>query len=353
MTSSAEKVPRLLPRERLGAWLARLDGHRIYVPRCENDVWSYGLWDGEAQVALDYPMTVVPAKAMVLRQTEPLFAFRQTDNGGYRLEELRPEDQPVVVFGVRPCEGRAMALLDAVMVRPPAESHYLSRRRTTALVGLACLAPPSPNCFCLSVGGSPHSEDGLDILLTDLGAGFYVKPLTELGQALVAAGESEMEEVGPADEARVAERQAAAVSAIPRQLADLEDIDRRLGEAFEAQLWADESMRCVGCGICTYLCPTCHCFDINDEVLGTAPLTGIRMRTWDTCQFADFTMHSSGHNPRPHKAARLRQRINHKFRYGVEAGMGILCTGCGRCITQCPMEIDLIHILQEVRDRFG
>jgi ferredoxin len=109
-------------------------------------------------------------------------------------------------------------------------------------------------------------------------------------------------------------------------------------------------MSCLRCGICTYMCPTCHCFDINDEVHSSAPLTGKRIRTWDTCQFPDFTMHSSGHNPRPDKASRLRQRIMHKFQYFVETYKNYQCTGCGRCITKCPVSIDIIDVLEKVRD---
>ncbi len=353
MTSSAEPRCQTVPKASLGAWLARLEGYQIYLPQCEAGVWNYALWRGASDVCLDYPMTVIPAKAFVFRQSEPLLAFRQGEDGGYEVEETTLEVQPAVIVGLRPCEGRAMVLLDEVMERPPADVFYRQRRRATALVGLACNVPPSPDCFCDSVGGSPYGESGLDVLLTDLGDRYFVQALTEQGEALVAAGEGEMAPVDPADRSAVEERHRASLAQMPRRLGSLEDIHRKLADAFDAPLWREESMSCIGCGICTYLCPTCHCFDINDEVMSITPLRGLRIRTWDTCQFADFTMHSSGHNPRPDAAARLRQRVSHKFRYGVEAGLGILCVGCGRCISQCPMGIDLVRILEEVRNRLG
>jgi ferredoxin len=108
-------------------------------------------------------------------------------------------------------------------------------------------------------------------------------------------------------------------------------------------------MSCIRCGVCTYLCPSCHCFDINDEIESASPFRGTRVRTWDTCQFPDFTMHSSGHNPRPDKASRLRQRLLHKFRYFVETTGQFMCVGCGRCISHCPVGIDIISVLEKVK----
>ena len=105
---------------------------------------------------------------------------------------------------------------------------------------------------------------------------------------------------------------------IKRQVKNINKIPPKIKGMFDSMLWDEESMSCIRCGICTYLCPTCHCFDIADELISSSPIKGKRIRTWDTCQFPDFTMHSSGHNPRPDKASRLRQRIMHKFQYFVE-----------------------------------
>jgi ferredoxin len=137
---------------------------------------------------------------------------------------------------------------------------------------------------------------------------------------------------------------------LKRGVKDVAKIPPELKEMFESPFWDEESMSCLRCGICTYLCPTCHCFDISDEVTSISPFEGYRIRTWDNCQFPDFTMHSSGHNPRPDKASRLRQRIMHKYQYFVELYDHYQCTGCGRCISKCPVGIDIIEVLNKVRD---
>ena len=135
---------------------------------------------------------------------------------------------------------------------------------------------------------------------------------------------------------------------IERKVNQVEKIPGILENMFDSPFWNTESQSCIRCGICTYLCPTCHCFDINDEVTSNSPLEGKRVRTWDTCQFPDFTMHSSGHNPRPNKGSRLRQRILHKYQYFVKWYDNYQCTGCGRCVSKCPVGIDIIEVLNKV-----
>jgi ferredoxin len=295
-------------------------------------------------------MTAVPIKKVVFPQQEYFFEFRESDGNGLKITELFPDATPVVVFGVRPCEGKALLLTDKVFGGDYEDLYYWRRRKATALVGLGCATPPSAHCFCLSVDGSPHSKEGLDILLTDLGEAYYVESLTEKGDQLVKAGGDLFKNPKPGEKARAGKIHKEAEKKISRSLKRIENVPLKLRDMFDSPFWGEESMSCIRCGICTYLCPTCHCFDLNDEVESSAPLLGRRVRTWDTCQFPDFTMHSSGHNPRPDKASRLRQRINHKFQYFVDVWKDYQCTGCGRCISLCPVGIDIIKVVEKVRD---
>ena len=107
--------------------------------------------------------------------------------------------------------------------------------------------------------------------------------------------------------------------------------------------WRDRVSKCISCGICTYVCPTCYCFTIADEI---EDLQGERLRAWDSCMFYQYTLEASGHNPRPSKFERYRNRIGHKFSYFPDQYNGMIsCCGCGRCIRSCPVSIDIRRIV--------
>ncbi|MBN1224632.1 MAG: 4Fe-4S dicluster domain-containing protein, partial [Candidatus Aminicenantes bacterium] len=267
------------------------------------------------------------------------------------IKEITPEKTPAIIFGVRPCDAKALTLTDKVFLGDIKDTYYQKRRNQTALVGLACNTPPSPNCFCTSVNGSPHSKAGFDILMTDMGDRYYLEILSKSGENLVKAGGKELfTEPKDKDKKELKKIHSESEKKITREIKQTDKIPPKLKEMFESPFWDEEAMSCLRCGICTFLCPTCHCFDISDEVTSVSPTRGVRIRTWDNCQFPDFTMHSSGHNPRPDKASRLRQRIQHKYHYFVERYKEYQCTGCGRCVSKCPVGIDIIEVLNKVRD---
>jgi ferredoxin len=334
-------------------WIQRLTAWKIYVPRKDEDGrWNYIQADG-GDIGLDVLQTTLPAKKILFPQNEIFLEFDASVEGEKETLEVRevlPAAEPTVILGVRPCEAKAASLLDGVFGAEPKDTYYWKRRDQTTIVGLACTPPPSDNCFCPSVEGSPHGEEGSDILLTDLGDRYYVRPLSEKGKVLIHAAENLFENPKPEDKKKLKAVQAESEKKIKRELKGARAASEKLKDTFDSSLWDEESMSCLRCGICTYLCPSCHCFDISDEIDNPTPLRGKRVRTWDTCQFPDFTMHSSGHNPRPDKASRLRQRLLHKFQYFVQVYDKIMCVGCGRCITLCPVGIDIIKVLDKVKE---
>jgi len=346
-------MEKTLAKKSFSQWLKKLDSWKVYVPRKDEEGrWNYS--DAQAgEVSLDFLQTTLPPKKILFPQRQVLLEFTKTLAGKeetLEVKEVLPEVSPTVIFGVRPCEARAAWMLDEVFGGEFKDAHYWRHRDQTTLVGFTCTTPPSENCFCTSVEGSPHSEKGLDLLLTDLGERFYVQSLSEKGEKLISAARALFEEPDAGARKQVKAVQAEAEKKIKRHLKDARSIAEKLKGMFDSPLWDEESMSCLRCGVCTYLCPSCHCFDINDELDNPAPLQGRRVRTWDTCQFPDFTMHSSGHNPRPDKASRLRQRLLHKFQYFVQVYDKFMCVGCGRCISLCPVGIDIIKVLDKVRE---
>ncbi len=337
----------ILKKERLGQWIAALQERaEVYAPDFVEDAWAFTKVSSGATVELDHTNTVRPAKGFVFPQREVLYRFRIESGKAPQLTDTEPNVEPTVVFGVRPCDGRAMVRNDRVFTCGPSDPYYEARRNKVVFVGLACNAPPSPNCFCVSVGGSPHSEDGLDVLMTDLGGSYYIKAITDQGKDVLsrAADADLFHAPTTSDKTDVRSAHAIALEHPQRAISSMDAVAKALKSNFDSPQWDKLAQACIGCGACTYLCPSCHCFDINDEVTGKSPLSGARVRTWDNCQFPDFTMHSSGHNPREDTGARLRQRICHKLLYFVENHKMQQCTGCGRCITHCPVGIDIVKI---------
>lgn len=344
-------MEKILDKKQIDGWMAALSEWNVLAPSLEEGIWEYQKVSGAAR--LDHPNTKQSPKRLAFPQREIFFKFEQIKGEAPRITQVLPDAARNVVFGVRPCDGRGVPRMDLVFNDHVEDKYYTARRKNVAYVGLACNKPPSPNCFCLSVGGSPVSTDGLDVLMTDLGDRYYVTAVTETGKGLMTAAGKLLTEPSAADQKQVKQVHTEALAHPQRAVNKPDEAPAKIKASFKSPLWQEMAQACIGCGICTFLCPTCHCFDINDEVQGKTPLSGQRVRTWDNCQFPDFTMHSSGHNPREHTGARLRQRVAHKFQYFHENFGVHQCTGCGRCITECPVGIDIINVVNTVVENAG
>jgi len=292
------------------------------------------------EIALDYDNVKFPPKSIFLPQREVLCRF-----SGNSLKEVKIKAQDSIIFGIRPCDASALVYLDKVFKDEKGrfqDPYYLMRREKALIIGLACNTPRA-TCFCTSVGGSPAGKTGSDILVTDLGETLVFEPCSEKGKGFMDKSglfkkPIERDIKAKEEKARQVEQ---SMAEIPTP--DIAGLTEKIDKDFEDPLWDAITQNCLGCGACTYLCPTCHCFDITDEENGKKE--GIRLRTWDSCQYPLFTLHASGHNPRVNKKQRLRQRIMHKFSYSVANTGDIYCVGCGRCITYCPVNLDIRDML--------
>ena len=280
-------------------------------------------------------------KSLVFPQSETMLTYSlDKDNPEHDIMKVAPKDYgPRAVIGIRPCDAKALALVkmnfDTDRYKDP---YWLNLYNATTFVGLACDSPCS-TCFCTTAGCGPYHQEGLDVLLVDRTDDYLAKPLTGKGaQWLAAAGfNTGTDGTEAIDQARQA---AEARIASTVETGNLRGADTMA--LYNADIWADVSFACINCGTCTFTCPTCWCFDIQDEVYRTK---GARMRNWDSCMFPIFTVHTTGHNPRDTKLHRVRQRFMHKLRYFVDKyDQGIMCVGCGRCVRQCPVNIDIRRV---------
>jgi len=286
---------------------------------------------------LDFANSKRPPKEILFPRSETLFSY---ENGKVTSVPL-PQEQ-TVVLGIRPCDAASLLLLDVVFDTPECEDpYYVRRRQNTVLIGLGCNRP-QPTCFCTALGRGPFATEGLDLLFTDIGESYVVESITDRGEELLASH-------GQFRDATAAELDIAAGLAANAAKAisgpNIEGIKEKLDAMYDDGFWNELAQRCLGCAVCSYLCPTCHCFDIVDEAVNG---NGRRVRNWDTCQFSQFTAHASGHNPRPSSKERMRQRVMHKFRYFVANHGQVACVGCGRCVRECPVNLDIRAVIKDV-----
>jgi len=276
--------------------------------------------------------TTEPVKKFFLSPSEYLFKGRY-ENGQEALEELPLPGNKRIIIGVRPCEAIGLSLLDKVFnAGEDQDKFYLNNRARTILVGLSCLKPDK-NCFCTSVGGSPESSRGLDALISPVGNEFIIEIITERAKGIFESlgrnlNQEEVKLWG-SDKKR---REGSLNFRIK--------VSENLDNIFESEYWEKVSKSCISCGVCTFLCPTCHCFDLVDEKRK-------KLRCYDGCAFCDFTLEASGTNPRAARKERYRQRVFHKFDYFKKNFQENLCVGCGRCIRFCPVKMNIAEVVDK------
>ncbi len=319
-----------------------LKAYKVFAPVKRDHIVSFDAIQSSGEMLLNYLNSRIPPKEIFFPRSEKMFEYIRDDL--IEVKEVLPSEERKVLFGIRPCDAKAILLLDKVFDSPDYQDpYYLRKRKETIFVGMGCDRPQS-TCFCTSLGGAPFSEEGLDLLFTNIGDRFVVKGITEEGETLLEKYEQVFERAKKSDLDDKLNVEKEAVNRIKSKIA-LEKIEKRLDKMFEDSFWDRIYQKCLGCAVCTYLCPTCHCFDITDETMDTS---GERFRAWDSCQFALFTLQASGHNPRMSGKERVRQRIMHKFNYFVKNYGEIACVGCGRCIKNCPVNFDIRQILLEL-----
>lgn len=306
------------------------------------DEYIFGEITSAAEIELSYPTTILPPKKVLLPQRDELFIFKE--NGKYVESSLM--DQPTVIMGIHTCDMHAIALLDRVFSRGFADQQYLTRRENTTLVSIECLEPCSEHAFCKDMG-TLTVPDEFDLHLTDLGDDYAIDIGSEKGAALLQGFEG-LRDAADADCQRVYRVMGEKWPQFPYRLEiDLTELPGLLSVAYRSTLWEKLGQQCLGCGVCTLVCPTCYCFDVLDEVEFSLN-DGSRLRVWDSCQHNQFSVVAGGHNFRADQGSRQRHRFFRKYKYLSETyGFGG-CVGCGRCSKVCLVNITPIEVLNKL-----
>lgn len=300
---------------------------------------------------------VAASRYRAVQSMKSILFEARLDVGGYLGEGGRPArpgerphapDGPQAVIGAKGCDLRALAVLDFVFAGDVADPFYAANRERTLIISSDCTAFKEV-CFCTLTGGKPYPERGYDLNLSPVEGGCVVHVGSPRGRALVERAGGLFRDSSPAQREE-------ASAARTRVTAQLEEHQRTLGfqwggttkelmeRVYESGVWAEAAGRCVECGACNFVCPTCHCFLLSDH--GREKFR--RLRNWDACQYKGFAREGGGGNPRPELYQRLRNRYEKKFHF-CPVVMGVSgCTGCGRCVEACIGKIDMREVLKKL-----
>ena len=319
------------------------EGAKLYLPLDNADgTASFGAWQ-EGAVWSNALNTTKSPKDFFFPQTEDLMRFK-TEGKNIEVIDVREECREFVVFGVRACDVKSFEILDRVFLTEPRDSFYAMKREKGIIVSVAC-TKPSETCFCTAFGINA-SEPAGDVSAWKTADALYLQPNTEKGSVLIERLSSLLEEC--TEDAVNAQKEKIAKIMDKLPLKDLSTNAFGSGktqELFNDPAWEELSSTCLGCGTCTFVCPTCQCYDIKDFNTGNGV---IRYRCWDSCMYSEFTKMAHGNNRLTQKE-RFRQRFMHKLVYFPENNEGMFsCVGCGRCLAKCPISMNIVKVMKKI-----
>jgi sulfhydrogenase subunit beta (sulfur reductase) len=302
---------------------------RLVAPVRKDGILMFNEVKDKADIVLTDEITYKSHKEFVFPQTEKILVF--DENGD--VESIQ-ETEKTVILGVRPCDLEALKVMSAVFTKGKFTDTYFQKRlENTITIGLGCIAE-KPGCFCSERGMDKASSLECDILLNDCGDYYTATVITGKGEELLKV--YELEKAEPSN-----------VADTPKEKAAILEINAEENILFNDIDWDRITEKCLGCGTCTFICPTCHCFEFKDVKEGNK---SVRYKCWDSCMYPKFTLHTSGHNPRASKKERYRQRIMHKYHYVKENFGYTACSGCGRCIRSCPAGMNIKKVVKGIME---
>ena len=322
----------------LNALFARIAADKkLYLPIEKAGKVDFYEWNEGENVRLDALKTVKSAKDVFFPQVENLLKFR-VEGKSIEINQAPLCEEDFVIFGVRGCDAKSFEILDRVFLVDPRDEFYASRRAHGIVVTLAC-GEPEESCFCTNFGVNPANPGG-DVTAWIVGEEMFLQANTEKGEKLIAELDEADKKAAEDEQARISE----IVKKLPLNGLNLEGFDgEHLMEKFNDPKWEGLSRACLGCGTCTFVCPTCQCYDIRDFDNGKSVT---RYRCWDSCMYSDFTL-MAAENSRHTQLQRYRQRFMHKLVYFPANNEGVYsCVGCGRCVEKCPQGLNIVRVIK-------
>ena len=311
----------------------------LFLPVHKDEMTDFCEWNpNEAPENFDFETlkTAKSPKEFFLPPFEELYSAKNTADG-IDLNPMSAPDAPFILFGVRACDLEGIGILDQVYLSDPTDRFYEARRNAATIFTLACESP-TPTCFCNSFGIDPAHPKG-DVSVWQTEGFFYLAANNAKGEKALGTANDLLENVNTKP----------IFTHKPNPPLPVNHLNpEKLLKTFDSNKWDELHRTCISCGTCTFLCPTCQCYDIS----GSDSDGVIRChRTWDSCMYKDFTQMAHG-NPRPSAKARFRQRFMHKLLYHQENHQGSFgCVGCGRCTNKCPVNLSVVKVIKALGAR--
>jgi len=325
------------------------EGSELYLPVKVAGQTNFAPYTADAEVDVDTLKTVKSAKDIFFPQSENLYTCKTDEEKNISITPEALKNADFVVYGMRGCDAKGMEVLDKVFLSEPVDSFYAARRAHGTVVAAAC-GEPEETCFC-KVFGVDCAEPVADVVTWTVGDTVYWNAYTEKGEALTA---KLADLLSDADEKAVEDEKAkirAIVEKLPYSDLSLDKFGAgKTMELFDSPIWEELYKPCLACGTCTFVCPTCQCYDIKDYNTGKGVQ---RFRCWDSCMYSDFTMMAHGNN-RTSQMQRYRQRFMHKLCYFPANNDGMYsCVGCGRCVEKCPQGLNIVKVIKAFNKQGG
>jgi sulfhydrogenase subunit beta (sulfur reductase) len=312
----------------------RSNGVEVIAPIKEEVGAIFSIVKSGNDVILNYINTAYPPKKFFIPDNEVLFEYKKRKST-YELSD-NIESKRRVIFGIRPCDVHALFALDKLFIDDLKDPYYMSKRKNTLIIAVNC-KEAGPNCFCKSMG-TDKLENGYDLLMTDVGDKFFVQTGSTEGEKIIGISLFKKSEVGPEKIELKFER-----------TFNANNVENRLLKVFDDERWKNVAEKCLSCGACTLVCPTCYCFNVIDQP--NFDDSGVRKKVVSYCMLLEFSRVAGGDVFRKDRTERCKQFVYHKLSYFKKKFGKQLCIGCGRCIDICPVNIDFFDTAEKILEK--
>lgn len=338
-----------LAKNDLGKLIKRLRSNwRVVAPIKKENQFVFAPVEEVDEISLDYIPTILPPKKYYMPQHEKLGDFKLSDTA---MSNVAIEMEPTIIFAAHTCDIDGIECLNIVFKNNPADPYFTKRQKNILVIGYECMKPCDEYATCITM--DTHSpKAGYDIMITDTGDKYILHVNTKEGDALIGnapifikADNDVKSELKKLRDKKLKEFNI-------NLAAKYSELSKIFEKSYNAKVWSSVGKKCVSCGNCTAVCPTCYCFDVYDTV-NLDMVKGNRNRVWDSCQLDDFAVVAGGENFRKERSSRQQHRYYRKFDYPVRKYNKFFCTGCGRCTRTCMAKISLIETVNELTKECG